>query len=287
MLDIIANVRSGNGLGAKNLKKVTLFLQDNSVPFAVHITEAPEHATSLARELCSSGSDTIVALGGDGTFHEVLEGMDFDVARLGFVPSGRGNDFANGINLPLDPIKAVKHVLEGKEKRLDYIQVGQSRRCINVAGTGLDIDVLKRVAGRKGKITYVKSLLYCVRHFDPYDIDVTINGETHSYKAVMVGICNGNRFGGGLKLSPESRADDGKLDLIVIEMPKNGKILPALIKFLRGKHLSLPITTCIECEKALIHPEGGRPVQLDGEIYEGIDLDCSIVKGGLRTFSLE
>ncbi len=284
MLDFIVNVKSGGGLGEKNLNKLVAYMQKNDLDFAVHITQAPHHATELAASLCRDGAKTIVAVGGDGTFHETLIGMDFARSRLGFIPSGRGNDFTRGIGLPTEPINALKVILDGKEVRLDYIEVGQNLRCLNIAGTGLDIDVLQRVAGRQGKITYLKSLLYCVRHFEPYDIEVTIDGKTKLFSAVIVGICNGTQFGGGLKLSPLSKADDGKLDLIIIKMPKNNRILPALLKFLRGKHLALPITERIECENVLIHPLGGRSVQLDGEIYDGIDLDCSIVKGGLRTF---
>lgn len=284
MLHFIVNTKSGHGLGNENLKKIVKYLQDQKTEYAVHITEAAGHATQLAKQLSENGEETIVALGGDGTFHEVLGGIaSFERTALGFIPSGRGNDFARGMNLPLDPVKALELILSGREKRIDYIQVGE-KRCLNIAGTGLDIDVLKRVAGRQGKITYLKSLLYCVRHFEPYDIDVTIGGEKTSYKAVIVGICNGTQFGGGLKLSPLSKFDDGKLDLIIITMPKNNRILPALLKFLRGKHLSLPITKSIQCEEVVIHPCGNRPVQLDGEIYEGMDLNCKIVKNGLRTF---
>ena len=285
MLSFIVNVRSGRGLGNANLKKLIDYCYNNNIQYTVHVTNAPGHATELASKLVDVGAETIVAVGGDGTFHEVLCGIpDPSKVALGFIPSGRGNDFARGVGIPLDPVKALKIILDGKTKYMDYIQVGESR-CLNIAGTGLDIDVLKRVAGRQGKITYLNSLLYCVRHFEPYDIDVTMNGETTNYKAVIVGICNGTQFGGGLKLSPVSKADDGLLDLIIIQMPK-GSILPALLKFLSGKHIKLPITTTLKCEQVLIHPLGNRPVQLDGEIYENYDLDCQIVKGGLKTFEV-
>ncbi len=285
MLNFIANIRSGKGLGNKNLKKVTEYCDKNKIEYTVHITNAQGHAQAIASGLCSNGADTIVAVGGDGTFHEVLCGISsFEKTFLGFIPSGRGNDFAHGIGIPLEPIKALKSILNGKTRFIDYIQVGDDR-CLNIGGTGLDIDVLKRVAGRQGKITYLNSLLYCVRHFKPYDIEVTMGESIKRYSAVMVGICNGSQFGGGLKLSPKSVFDDGLMDLIIIQMPK-GSIWPALFKFLRGKHLSLPITESIQCTEVSIHPLDGRPIQLDGEIYENKDLVCKIVKGGLKTFEI-
>lgn len=283
-MDFIVNLKSGHGSGEKNLKKITAYCDKNNIEYKVHITQEAGHATRLATELVERGSKTIVAIGGDGTFSEVLNGItSFEKTSLGFIPSGRGNDFAHGLGLPLDPIKALEIIIKNEPLALDYIQVGD-KRCLNVAGTGLDIDVLKRVAGRQGKMTYLGSLLYCVWHFDPYSIDVTVNGETTNYKAVMVGICNGTQFGGGMKLSPNSRLDDGLLDVIIIQMPENGKILSPLFKFLKGKHLDLPITKVIQCEEVIIRPTDGRPVQMDGEIKENFILDCKIAKGELKTF---
>ncbi len=286
MLDFIANILSGKGLGNKNLKKITAYCDLHNIEYSVHITNARGHASTIAKELSKNGARTIVAVGGDGTFHEILGGIrSFENTSLGFIPSGRGNDFANGMGIPLDPVKALEIILKGKHKNIDYIQVGE-KRCLNIGGTGLDIDVLKRVAGRQGKITYLNSLLYCVNHFTPYRIEVTLPGEAKvEYSAVIVGICNGTQFGGGLKLSPRSKFDDGLMDLVIILMPK-GSIWPALFKFLKGKHIDLPITKTIRCEEVTIHPLDGRPIQLDGEIYENADLTCKIVKGGLKTFEI-
>ena len=286
MLNFIVNIRSGNGLGSKNLNRIIAYCNKNNIENTINITNYAGHAIKIAEELCQHGAQTIIAVGGDGTFHEVLNGIpSFEHTSLGFIPSGRGNDFARSMGIPLDPIKALGIIERGKTKFIDYIQIGD-KRCLNIAGTGLDTDVLKRVAGRPSKITYLNSLLYCIRHFEPYDIDVTLPGaEKTSYKAIIVGVCNGTQFGGGLRLSPRSITDDGLLELIIIQMPK-GSILPILIKFLRGKHLDLPITKCLHCEEVTIHPQGGRPVQLDGEIYENTDLNCKVVKGGLKTFEI-
>jgi len=87
-----------------------------------------------------------------------------------------------------------------------------------------------------------------------------------------------------MKLSPNSKPDDGLLDVIIIQMPENGKILRPLLKFLKGKHLDLPITKVMQCKEVVIRPTDGRPVQMDGEIKENFILDCKVVKGGLKTF---
>lgn len=281
MLNIIANLNCGKGRGRKNVNAVSEFLISNNVPFSFSFTERKGHAEELARKLTANGEDVAV-LGGDGSFHEVLNGVvDPFKSAVGFIPSGRGNDFARSADLSLDPVKAVKAILSGKTKYIDYIDVGD-RRCLNVAGTGLDIDVLERVEGHNGQITYVLSLIYCLTHFEPYHITVRIGEETHVYDCIMAGVCNGIAFGGNIRLAPVAKIDDGKLDVIVMQMPEDKKIMKVLPKFVKGKHMDLPITKHFICDE--VNVESDRPIELDGEIYRDKKLNCKIVKGGLKTF---
>lgn len=283
MLSIIANAHSGKGVAKKNIKKISEFCLAQNIPYAFHFTERVGHATEIARALTGEGGE-IAVLGGDGTFHEVLNGIaDMERTTLGFIPSGRGNDFVRAAKCSLDPIQAVKDILRGEKKRIDYIEVGD-KRCLNVAGTGLDIDVLQRVAGKTNKISYLVSLVYCLKHFSPYRVAVTVNGETHEYDCVMAGVCNGNAFGGNIRLSPLSEIDDGKLNVIVMEMPKDGKLMRVLPKFVKGKHMNLPITKHFICEEVTVQTQ--KPVELDGEIYYDLPLHCKVVKGGLTTYKV-
>lgn len=284
MLNFIANVKSGRGRGMKNVKKILKYCLEKNLPYALYITNSPGHATEIATVLSEEGRD-VIAVGGDGTFHEVLNGVvDPKRTAVGFIPSGRGNDFTRAAGFSLDPIKALEDIIRGETHYIDYIQIGE-KRSLNVAGTGLDIDVLERVAGRKGKLTYLRSLIYCLRHFDPYKVRVEIDGETYDYECIMAGVCNGIAIGGGLKLSPESVIDDGKLNVVVMTMPEDGKLMRVLPKFMRGKHMDMPITKHFICEKVSVASE--KPVQLDGEIYRDIKLNCEVVKGGLKTYKIQ
>ena len=281
MINIIANLKSGKGRGIKNVKKIIKYCLEKNVAYSLHLTNKPGHATEIARDLTENGG-TIVALGGDGTFHEVLNGIvDLENTTLGFIPSGRGNDFSRSLECSLDPIKALEDILRGETRTIDFIQI-QDKRCLNIAGTGLDIDVLERVAGRPGKLTYITSLLYCLKHFEPYHIEMTLDGVTTEYDCIMAGVCNGKYFGGNIPLSPLSKIDDGKLDVVAITMPKDGKIMPVVPKFLKGKHIGMDITHHFVCDEVVI--KSTKPVQLDGEIYRDITLDCKVKKGLIKTF---
>lgn len=285
MINIIANIYSGKGNGNKHLKKITQYCYKNKISYTVHVTNAIGHARALANLLTKNGENTLVALGGDGTFSEVLDGIaDFENTTLGFIPAGRGNDFARAAKLHLDPIKAFKDILKGETFRQDYFTVGD-RKCLNVAGTGLDVAVLERVEGKSGKINYLKSLLYCVKHFNPYTLKVVADGEESYHECIMVGVCNGTCIGGGMKLSPESIIDDGKLNVMAIRIPDNGNVMSALFKFKSGKHLDQNYTTHFLCDEISVTPTGEQyPIQIDGEILYDKLLECKVVKHGLKTF---
>ena len=282
-MDIIANVTSGKGRGAKCLAAVEAYLQEHNVAYNVHKTTRSGHGKELARELCTKGSDTVVALGGDGTFHEVLNGMDFTKARLGLIPAGRGNDFASGAHAAsLNPTQAIADIVRGIPKDLDYIQIAD-KRCINVAGTGLDIEVLLKTANSKNKLSYAASLFRCVLSYKPYAVEVTLDGVTTPYKCVMIGVCNGTQIGGGMKLSPVSKADDGKLDVVIIEKPKHTPTVFLMPTFMKGKHMNKSFVRHIICDSVKITTPA--PIQLDGEIYYDLPFDAKIVVGGLKTFA--
>lgn len=281
-IHIIANIRSGKGKGEKCLRAVEQYLTQNSVEYVVHITEHAGHGEQLAREACSSGAQTVVALGGDGTLHEVLNGMDFTVARMGIIAGGRGNDFVTGTGAaPLDPVKAIAAIVRAKPLDLDYLQIG-NRRCINVGGTGLDVEVLLKTAKSKNKLTYIASLFRCLLKFKPYPVTLEIDGETVNYDCIMAGVCNGTQFGGGIKLSPISVANDGLMDVIVMTKPKRVPTVFIMPKFVKGKHMNMKCTKHIKCSNIKIQTDA--PLELDGEIYRDLPFDAKIVAGGLKTF---
>lgn len=281
-MDIIANPHSGKDNGASVLQQVKSYLDGRNIPCTIHLTQEAGHAKQLAQKLCSSGAKTVVALGGDGTFHEVLNGMDFSRSRMGLIPAGRGNDYAEGTGVDLDPLQAAAAIVSGVPADYDYIQV-DSVRCLNVGGTGLDVSVLQHTAHKNNKISYTGSLVHCLLHYKPYTIEIECNGETSQHSCVMVGVCNGTQFGGGIKLCPPARHDDGKMDLIIIEKPVGIPTILVMPGFVKGHHMNKSYVRHILCDSARITTPA--PIQLDGEIYHNLKFDASIVAGGFKTFA--
>lgn len=282
MIHFIINRSSGKGRGSKACSAIADYMQKAQIPFAMHFTHARGDGERIAREITTATPRAhLVAVGGDGTFHEVLNGLvDPHESALSFLPAGRGNDFARAAHLEQKVPAALERILHTPPRYIDYIEAG-GRRCLNVAGTGLDIDVLERVAGKDGKLRYLTSLVYCLHRFVPYDVEICTDGVTEKLSCILVAVCNGVAFGGGIRLNPLGKIDDGKADVIAMEMPKDGKLMKVLPKFVKGKHMQLPITHHRLCDTVTVRTRD-VPVELDGEIYRDRPLDCRIVAGGLQ-----
>lgn len=279
MLHFIINMQSGKGRGRKVWSRIARFLHKERLGYCLYVTGKAKDAKAYAAAIKDG---TIVAVGGDGTFHDVVNGADFSKVDLGLIPAGCGNDFARGVGIPSDPIKALKRILYGKRTPTDYIDVS-GVRCLNVAGTGLDVAVLERVYEGKSR-SYIGSLVYNLKHFTPYRLKVTSNGASKIYDAIMVGACNGTQIGGGIKLSPKSSVTDGKINAVIMTMPDDVGLTKALLKFKAGKHLNETYTTHFLCDELSAVSDENFPVQLDGEIYRDIPLVCKIVKGGIMLY---
>lgn len=281
-MEIIANPLSGKNKGQETLQQVRKYLEARKIPHAIHLTQKQGHGQYLARELCRQGATTIVAIGGDGTFHEALNGMDFTRSRLGFIPAGRGNDYAEGTGISCNPLEALAPILAGVPAETDYIQVGCAR-CLNVGGTGLDVVVLERTADKDNSISYATSLMHCLLKFNPYPVTVEVDGQKRDFACVMAAVCNGSQFGGGMRLCPPAKNDDGLIDLMVICKPRGIPTIAIMPGFVRGRHMGKDYTTHIRCSSVRITTPA--PVQLDGEIYRNLDFEARIVPGGCRTFA--
>ncbi len=300
MYYIIANLLSGKGAGKKCLEAAEKYLTDQNLPFKTEYIEGHGSGRALAQKFCAlakgasqaqnaaassasgspADSNIVIAIGGDGTFHEVLNGMDFSAARLGLVPAGRGNDYAVGAKISFDPKEAMQAIVHGTPVDRDYIQVGD-RRCLNVCGTGLDVEVLKLT--EENKNTYIFSLSKLLLNYKPYTVQVERDGWTQEYKCVMAAFCNGTQFGGGIKLCPPAKNDDGKMDLMIVKPPK-GPVLMAMPAFVAGQHMAKDWVEHVVCDKAKITVMNAATIEIDGEIYQDNVLDACIVPGGFKTF---
>lgn len=289
MLDFIVNPAAGGQNGSK-IKKVLVLLQERlkkrNVKYVIHLTDTPHHATELTRQLIQNGATDIIAVGGDGTLHEVINGFDnFENVSMGIIPCGTGNDFAIALNLPLDPAKALDLILDGTPKYTDFMQM-PGVRGLNIIGMGIDVDVLKRYRAlkKKTKFGYTKCLIKTLFKFEYSNFDAVINGEKTHYRSFVACVANGSMYGGGIPVCPIANPSDKSLDFVAVrEISKLG-IIGAFIKLKKGKILTLKQAHHEKMQSIKILTDKPVTINVDGELYDGIPFEVSIISDKLKVY---
>lgn len=287
MYHIIVNPQGGKGKSLKALTTVEEIFKNNNAQYVVHKTEYAGHATEIARELSKIPDTNIVVMGGDGSFHEVLCGIDnFDNVTLGLVACGSGNDFIKKSGHSTNVKEAVQTILNGKVGFVDYMELGKYR-CLNVGGGGMDVDVLLKYANcktLKGKAAYYYSLFYTLLHTRFHHLRITSDGVTKDTSVFMIGVGNGGFIGGGIPICPNAIVDDGLLNVGYVSEMKKSKIIFRLFKFLKGKHVGTDWGGEYTAKKVTIEALDDSRFELDGEIIDDTKLDIEVVHNKLKMF---
>ena len=287
---VIYNPNSGMKKTARAAATVRRILESNGDEVKFYPTEHEGHCTEIVREINSSSAEArVLIIGGDGTFSEALNGVvDFDTITFGLIPCGTGNDFAKKLRISANAEKAMAPILAGNESRIDYLDLG-TKRCLNVCGLGMDVDVLVKYASMKrfkGKIKYYLSLFYVLTHFTPHRVRYKMGDAEGEQEVFMVGVCNGSYIGGGMALAPDNSVADGTVELVVIDNIKKPMIPIRLVPFLLGYMNRQPCTHTFRGTEAEVEILGEDParVQVDGEVMEMPKLCVKVVPARLRMY---
>ena len=289
MLDFIINPLAGGKHGKKikgALYAIEQRLNERKVRYRFHLTRYKKHATDLTTELIENGATDIIVVGGDGTLHEVVNGFtNFDKVSLGLIPCGTGNDFAFSLSLPKNPVDALDLILDGTPKFVDFMQM-PSVRGMNVIGTGIDVDVLRRYERlkRKNKFAYTMCLVKTLFKFKYTEFSAVLDGNKHDYRSFIACIANGSAYGGGIPICPPAEPTDNKLNFLAVRSMRKIKIIRAFIKLKKGKILSLKQTEHFPCEHVQIQTNSPCTVNVDGELYENIPFEVKIIKNTLKMY---
>jgi YegS/Rv2252/BmrU family lipid kinase len=282
----IINPKAGDGHCFKIWESVERQLKVEQVSYLAFFTEYPGHAKILARQIAlkSPEQKIIIAIGGDGTMHEVVNGaMQDNNITLGFIPGGSGNDFSRGFQIPFDPIEALEVILrlakqEGMPIDIGKISLDDSKEhyFINNMGAGFDATISYEVNLSRakailnklslGRMVYVYFLLKKLFTYKTSTIDLSIDGEKHIFEQTwFVTVSNQPYYGGGMKIAPGAEPDDGLFDITVVQHLSRWKLLLVFISVFWGKHIHFKEVKTYTGRDVSIQSQATLFVHADGE----------------------
>jgi len=270
LIAFIVNPAAGNGKAYKMIPKIEKYMNEKNIKYKFFITKYPGHGTVLAREAIKDDFEIVVAVGGDGTVHEVINGIRDSNVALGIIPLGTGNDFARYFRIPKDVYKALEILLMKNTKFIDSAVINKYITCNNVANIGIDADVAVQITRFKrffsGILAYTLSLINVLFKYKPYNVKIDIDGKMIKRKIMLAAFGNCSFYGGGFKILPDANPDDGYLDVIIVNEISKFKLLFLLPMAIFGKHTSLKCVETYKAEKIHIDAEKELALCVDGEV---------------------
>jgi len=278
---VILNPAAGRGAARRAESGVARAFRAQGWAVDVVRTEGPGHGQELAAQAARQGAKHIVAVGGDGTVHEVANGLlrsDSDAA-LGVVPMGSGNDFAKLTGVyGHDVASAVARLVTARSRRFDAGRVFDEW-FVNSVGFGFGPAVVKaRNANRlRGFLSYLVPIVQTFFRFQPPVLDVAAPGFRERGYMMMVEVCNGTTAGGSYKFAPDADPADGKMDVCLIRRVSLPRFLLAIPRVMLGTHVRMREVALIKTAKVTIRaPEEPLLVHVDGELREPGVNECTV-----------
>lgn len=306
----IVNPRAGSGKTMYEWMPAERKLKRLGIPCDIALTDHKRHATALAQQAAAEGYRKIIAVGGDGSLHEVFNGIcrwcaatgvPTEEFLIGVVPIGSGNDWIRSLDIPNDTSEVVDLISDTRRRgMMDVVRVkssgGKTAYMANIGGVGFDSHVCKRVntqkeSGRRGKLIYLNSLRYTIFNLKSIYISVVADGEV-----VFTGLCfsiafgNGRYSGSGMRQVPLAVMDDGLVDYAIIPKAPIRKVLRELPRLFNGTLHQSEYVISGKCRSLQIVPmdeQSGDIFELDGEIEGWLPMSIevtghriNVVKGG-------
>lgn len=271
-IKVILNPRAGRGKAAK--LKAGILAELAKYGYISHLEETQwhGHAIEIAKKAVESGYNLVIAAGGDGTVNQVVNGMAGSKVPLGVLSGGTGNDFASMIGMPSETAAGIRQIIEGEIRWVDLCRLNESYY-ISSVGAGFDGQVAYNVNRGmrfvRGMSAYLLSVVKTLFSFRLHRVKMVVDGKTREYKALLFAVNNSRTYGGGIKITPDARIDDGLFDICVAKEVTPFQVLWFLPLAIKGEHLRLHKK--VEILKGReVYLESGTPLfyHMDGEVFQ-------------------
>jgi len=288
---IIANPNSGIKKTISILENfVEPKLKTYKVDFDIFVTKSPGHATKIISENNLSGYDAIIILGGDGTVHEVINGMMQNKKNnipIGIIPSGSGNSLIHDLG-ESNHNKIIDKIVKNIPKEIDVLEVSDNERkiySINLVGWGMgtDIGILAEKMRWLGPMRYNIASLIKIFTYTPRQATLIIDQEEKNSKFSLLTVCNTIHIGKGMKMAPKAKLNDGKMDIVFIENNfSRTELLKLFPTIFSGKHIKNIKVKYKQAEYLKLIPTNNEVLNIDGEMKGFTPIEIKVIKSGIR-----
>lgn len=205
----IINKYSGTGYQSKLEGKMIKICHQHDVECTLEFTERRGHATALAREGVEANFDWVVASGGDGTLNEVAQGLMHTHVPMGIIPRGSGNGLARHLGIPLTIEASTNALFDSTPTLIDTFTLN-GKLSLNVSGIGFDGHIANQFdkASKRGFTSYAKITIEEYQRFKPFEIEVSLPGQTLHRRAFVVAVANSSQYGNNAKIAPSASVRD-------------------------------------------------------------------------------
>lgn len=280
----IVNPYSGNGKTQKNWPVILKTLKKNNIDIEYSFTSGQGKGIDITRQVLDSGYKKFIAVGGDGTINEVLNGLMFEGEEklkgieLAILDNGTGSDFVRTINQKTGVNEFIK-ILQGNKSimvdvgRVDFESFDGTKKrryFLNAANIGIGAEAVNRVnQGSKAlgsKVTYYAGTVRTFLKYENINLTCRINQEEIKGPICGIVVCNGRYIGGGMQIAPQAQIDDGYFDVIVLQDISKIKFLTLLPLIYSGKHTLIENISMYRCKSFSLSSEDYLLLETDGEI---------------------
>lgn len=290
---LIVNPRSGARRGARVLGEVLPVLEQGGCEVEVCQTEFAGHATDMARSRSLEGVRGLCLIGGDGTLHEVINGLmarsDSDRPPVGIIPGGTGNTVAEHLGHS-EPLDAAQLIAAGHVRPIDVMRVQMSYQtayCCNIVGWGAVTDINRTAEKLRwlGGSRYTVAALIHLACPRPRRLRLTIDGQSHDCEYLFAVACNTRSTGRGMLLAPRANLSDGLLDLVLVRNTSRRQLFKVLRTVFDGSHVKEPCVAYHQAREFELVPEHPDGLNLDGELRGAAPCRVTVMPQAISVFA--
>ncbi|MBK8009367.1 MAG: diacylglycerol kinase family lipid kinase [Rhizobiales bacterium] len=300
---VVVNPAAAGGRAGKHWPRISRELKSAIGDFDSALTKRPGEASALVRNAIANGAKTVIAVGGDGTINEAVNGLSNTDAlppgdvSFGFVMYGTGGDFRRSLDFPKGVSAAIERLKSGRTQVIDLGRLSYTapngtkaqRWFNNISSFGFSGEVVRAVNAARfskllgGKFSFFWNSFIELRKYQGCKVDITIDGKTISENVCTAAICNGRFFGGGMMMAPDAVLDDGNFDVVVVRQDPPLTIFDMRLLY-SGAHLKHPNVSVHRGRKVEARPLSNAPIYLDveGEAPGSLPATFEVVPRALR-----